>query len=93
MCICLNCERIKTCNIFFLIEQKHEEKNKRTINNFFFPQAPILSCINFFSKKKLYLFEWDVNECLSYQEKAGNWLSFYPKMIEPSSYLMFDILF
>lgn len=93
MCICLNCERINSCKIFVNIEEKHKESYKKIVKNYFFPQSAILLCINFFSKKKLYVFEWDVNECLSYQEKAGSWLSFYSKSLKLSSYLNFDIFF
>ena len=93
MCICLNCERIDNCSIFVNIEKKHKENYKRIIEAYFFPQSTILLCINFFSKKKLYAFEWDVNDCLSYQEKAGKWLYLSSKTLEPSSYLVFDILF
>lgn len=93
MCICLNCERINNCNIFIAIEEKHKENYKRKIKNYFFPQSPILLCINFFSKKKSYVFEWDVNECLSYQEKGGIWLVCSSKSLELSSYLVFDIFF
>nr|QWK42107.1 hypothetical protein [Pseudochorda nagaii] len=92
MCICLNCERINNCEIYSIIEQKHNEKRKR-VENIFFPQSPILLCINFFSKKKNYLFEWDVNECLSYQEKPGKWLLLNPEILGSSSYLTFDLLF
>nr|YP_010418058.1 hypothetical protein NNX83_pgp096 [Sargassum polycystum]YP_010418292.1 hypothetical protein Ycf34 [Sargassum plagiophyllum]USF18276.1 hypothetical protein [Sargassum polycystum]USF18510.1 hypothetical protein Ycf34 [Sargassum plagiophyllum] len=93
MCICLNCERIDNCNIFISVEKKHKENSKRIIKTYFFPQSTILLCINFFSKKNLYTFEWDVNECLSYQEKPGTWLDFSSKPLESSTYLLFDFLF
>lgn len=92
MCICLNCERINSCRIFINIEEKHKESYKRIIKNYFFPQYPILLCINFFSKKDLYVFEWDVNDCLSYQERPGMWLTFSSKSVS-SSYLVFDLVF
>lgn len=92
MCICLNCDKIKRCKIYFIIEQQHQEKTT-TIEKVFSPQAPILLCINFFSKKNLYILEWDVNECLSYQEKPGSWLSYNQKNLDFSSYLLFDLLF
>lgn len=94
MCICLNCGRINGCKVYFLIEQQHQERTE-SIDKSFFPQAPILLCINFFSKKSLYLLEWDVNECLSYEEKPGSWLGLgcEQKKLEFSSYLIFDILF
>lgn len=95
MCICLNCDRINNCSIFLLVEEKHKEKYQNIVKHYFFPQSPILLCINFFSKKNMYLFEWDVNECLSYQEDAGSWLSSPSslKTLKLSSYLKFDLLF
>lgn len=92
MCICLNCARINGCRVYFLIEQQHQEITKGLTKSFF-PQAPILFCINFFSKKSRYFVEWDVNECLSYQEKPGSWLGCEEKRLCFSSYLLFDILF
>ena len=92
MCICLNCNRINRCRIYFIIEQQHHEKIKYQ-TKLFSPQAPILLCINFFSKKSLYALEWDVNDCLSYQEKPGSWLDSNQKRLKFSSYLFFDLLF
>ena len=96
MCICLNCGRINGCRVYFLIEKQHQELTVDIdIDKYFSPQAPILLCINFFSKKRLYLLEWDVNECLSYEEKPGSWLGLgsEEKKLEFSSYLVFDRLF
>lgn len=94
MCICLNCNRITNCEVYFIVEQKHnEKKNHHTKKSLFFPQSPTLMCINFFSQKNLYLLEWDVNECLSYQEKPGNWMVFNQKNCRDSSYLSFDLFF
>nr|YP_009691402.1 Ycf34 protein [Laminaria solidungula]QEG58267.1 Ycf34 protein [Laminaria solidungula] len=28
MCICLNCNRIDNCEVYFTVEQKHNEKKK-----------------------------------------------------------------
>ena len=28
MCICLNCNRIDNCEVYFIVEQKHNEKKK-----------------------------------------------------------------
>ena len=94
MCICLNCARIDGCKVYFIIEKQHREKTifgKKS----FYPQAPILLCINFFSEKTQYFLEWDVNECLSYQESPGNWIDIDcgKKNLNLSSYLMFDLLF
>nr|YP_003289274.1 Chloroplast conserved hypothetical protein [Ectocarpus siliculosus]CAT18857.1 Chloroplast conserved hypothetical protein [Ectocarpus siliculosus]CAV31305.1 Chloroplast conserved hypothetical protein [Ectocarpus siliculosus] len=92
MCICLNCDRINSCHIYFLIEKQHQE-TKKDVEKSFSPQAPVLLCLNFFSKQGIYLLEWDVNECLSYQEKPGNWLGYQQKNLNLSSYLVFDLLF
>nr|YP_011007316.1 hypothetical protein V2495_pgp064 [Scytothamnus australis]WAM64745.1 hypothetical protein [Scytothamnus australis] len=96
MCICLNCDRIKICQIYSIIEQTHGEKqNMKTKIQMkkIFPQSPVLICLNFFSKKSTYLLEWDVNECLSYQEKPGSWLSMNLNLLHTSRYLIFDQLF
>lgn len=94
MCICLNCGRINGCRVYFIIEQQHQEKtNSLSVEKPFCPQAPILLCINFFSRKTIYLLEWDVNECLSYQEKPGSWLNSDQQRLDLSSYLVFDLLF
>ena len=90
MCICLNCSRLNGCKIYFLIEKQHQETTE-VIKKKFSPQAPILLCINFFSKQNIYILEWDVNECLSYQEKPGSWLGSDQKSLDFSSYLRFDI--
>nr|YP_009182393.1 conserved hypothetical plastid protein [Costaria costata]ALF62937.1 conserved hypothetical plastid protein [Costaria costata]QWK43811.1 hypothetical protein [Costaria costata]WAM62492.1 hypothetical protein [Costaria costata] len=93
MCICLNCDRINNCEVYSIVEQKHNEKQAYKKKRQFFPQSPTLLCINFFSKNNLYLLEWDVNECLSYQEKPGNWMLISQKNSKNSSYLSFDLLF
>nr|YP_009326969.1 hypothetical protein [Pleurocladia lacustris]ANS57622.1 hypothetical protein [Pleurocladia lacustris]ANS57766.1 hypothetical protein [Pleurocladia lacustris] len=92
MCICLNCDRINKCRLYFIIEEQHQEKIKG-LKKSFSPQGPILVCLNFFFKKRLYIIEWDVNECLSYQEKPGSWLDRNQKKLKFSSYLLFDLLF
>ena len=92
MCICLNCSRLNSCQIYSIVEQKHGEKQEH-IKTFFSPQSPILTCINFFSKEKLYTIVWDVNECLSYQEKPGSWLIKESIELSLSPYLSFDLLF
>lgn len=92
MCICLNCNRINRCKVYFIIEKQHQEITE-SIDKYFFPQAPILLCINFLSKKNLYLLEWDVSECLSYEENPGSWLISKQKKLDFSSYLLFDMLF
>nr|YP_011005071.1 hypothetical protein V2471_pgp063 [Analipus japonicus]WAM61934.1 hypothetical protein [Analipus japonicus] len=95
MCICLNCNRFSNCKIVSDIEQKHREHNRLKENKkiLFFPQSPILICLNFFFRKSLYLFEWDINECLSYEEKVGAWLLPDKKTLRSSSYLLFDSSF
>ncbi|CAM9092662.1 unnamed protein product [Discosporangium mesarthrocarpum] len=72
MCICLNCSQIRKCQIYSIIEIKHKEKKIKQ-NYIFFPQSPVIS-INLFYQKKLQKLEWDVIECLSYEEEAGSWL-------------------
>nr|QWK41822.1 hypothetical protein [Protohalopteris sp.] len=98
MCICLNCYRIDNCSIYMVVALKHKE-HIRTVKKMFYPQSPILFGLNKFSKINSFLIEWDISECLSYQDKPGNWLfSSSPKLTIPisykfSSYLVYDLLF
>lgn len=96
MCICLNCYRINNCSIYTSVAQKHKERVIFT-KKIFYPQSPIIFGLNKFSKIKSFLIEWDVNECLSYQEEPGNWLFFSsPKLLVSntfSSYLVYDLIF
>ena len=63
MCICLNCERINSCKVYYTIEQENTyNQGKKDDKKNFSPQSPILFCINFFSTKDLYMLEWDVGE-------------------------------
>nr|YP_010185245.1 hypothetical protein Ycf34 [Ishige okamurae]QVJ99589.1 hypothetical protein Ycf34 [Ishige okamurae] len=57
-----------------------------------FPQNPILTIINSFDKKisRKYEIEWDMNNCLSYEEKPGSWL---PSNTYCYYYLRFDTFF
>ncbi|CAM9093571.1 unnamed protein product [Sphacelaria rigidula] len=102
MCICLNCSQINNCYTYKFVAIKHGEQIKSIRKNFY-PQSPILFGLNKFSKKKNYLIEWDINQCLSYEEKPGNWLIssisnpiknkslfFYNSI---SSYLIYDLIF
>jgi len=100
MCICLNCSQINNCYTYESVAIKHGEQIEST-GKIFYPQSPILFGLNKFSKKNSYLIEWDINQCLSYEEKPGNWLissnsiinnsSFFSNQI--SSYLMYDLIF
>lgn len=100
MCICLNCSQINNCYTYEFVAIKHNEQIKK-MGKIFYPQSPILFGLNKFSKKKSYLLEWDINQCLSYEEKPGNWLissnSITNKSIvfsKPiSSYLIYDLIF
>nr|YP_011007602.1 hypothetical protein V2497_pgp058 [Syringoderma abyssicola]WAM65031.1 hypothetical protein [Syringoderma abyssicola] len=93
MCICLNCYHINNCSIYYTIEEKHEKKIIGQGN--FSPQSPIIICITSNSNKNIFLLEWDVNECLSYQENPGGWLSLLSTDKNPklSSYISYDLLF
>lgn len=101
MCICLNCSQINNCYTYESVALKHGEQTKSR-GKIFYPQSPILFGLSKFSKKKSYLIEWDINQCLSYEEKPGNWLissnlSILNKSIcfsNPiSSYLIYDLIF
>nr|YP_011007034.1 hypothetical protein V2492_pgp065 [Phaeostrophion irregulare]WAM64321.1 hypothetical protein [Phaeostrophion irregulare] len=88
MCICLNCNRIRECNIYSIIRISHGERAKRT-KIFFYAQSPIITSLTSYSTKDSFLIEWDVSECLSYQDTPGNWIFFenIKKKIPTSQYL------
>lgn len=102
MCICLNCSQIYNCYIYESVALKHKEQIE-IVGKFFYPQSPILFGLNKFSKKKPFLIEWDINQCLSYEEKPGNWLLFYNSLLNINnfegftrqipSYLSYDLIF
>lgn len=100
MCICLNCYRISSCDIYNLVTLKHEENN-RIKNIDFYAQSPILVSLNRFTTENSCFLEWDVHECLSYQEKPGHWLiskkrgfcSPYYLYHEIPLYLLYDYIF
>lgn len=73
MCICLNCNYLQNCRTYYLIEEAHKESHLNE-NAEFFPQSPVIS-VNFTLTNKInFGLEWDVNECISYQEKPANWI-------------------
>jgi hypothetical protein len=75
MCICLNCNYINTCKQYFFIEKNHNELNTNK-NPYFNPTQSIIS-INYNGNIDQLLIEWDLEECLSFKEKPGNWLVYY----------------
>lgn len=100
MCICLNCFRIVNCNIYSSIAEKHAERLSLDflLSQSFFPQSPVIFTILSPSLKRNFLLEWDVNECLSYQEQPGSWLNTATKFNKKNtnqnlSYLTYDGLF
>ena len=73
MCICLNCRRLYECTIYFLIEEKHQEPHFAIHRPSYKPASPIVE-INQLTKKSKVNLEWDLVECLSFEEEPGNWL-------------------
>jgi len=85
--------------MYKVVAEKHNEReflefSKKT----FFPQSTVLYSIISFSNTGIYVTEWDINECLSYQEKPGNWLILQSHFILKNnlnhfSYLNYDLCF
>lgn len=100
MCICLNCLRIFNCTIYSTIAKKHEEQIFSEFQHLsiFFPQSPIIFTLFSPALKKSFSLEWDVNECLSFQEKPGSWIitpmtSSFTSYEQNFYYLIYDTLF
>ncbi len=94
MCICLNCDRIISCSLYNLISKKHNE-SQFLFSFEFMPQSPIVQILLNSFKNRLFL-EWDVNECLSFEDNPGGWLrvgSFNKYHFQHSFYLQYDIIF
>lgn len=87
MCICLNCSQINVCQTYSIVELKHRLVTLNSIN--FFAQQPILVCINNSAVEldASYESEWDIAECLSFQEQPGIWLF---SEVFLSVYLIYD---
>ena len=91
--------------MYYNVAENHNEV--RGIQNqkgqkFFFPQSAILYSLLSYSNDINCFIEWDINECLSYVEKPGNWLALSLNEYESTnsnltsnvfSYLNYDILF
>lgn len=91
MCICLNCFHLSYCTMYKIISLQHKEKADFLIKNFFlYPQSPVIYSIISYSSKGNCLSEWDINECLSFQEKPGNWLF---QDLANYIYLNYDLLY
>ena len=79
MCICLNCKYLIYCNVYYLVEAKHlnnlfkkDQLQAYELVNFY-AYSPILY-INSFLINTEHKLEWDVVNCLSYNEVPGNWI-------------------
>ena len=85
--------------MYYNVAENHNEtKEIQNRENIFFPQSAILYSLLSYSNTGNCFIEWDINECLSYVEKPGNWLPFSLNEYEHSpsnvsSYLNYDILF
>nr|YP_010336496.1 hypothetical protein MW557_pgp192 [Rhodospora sordida]UNJ14902.1 hypothetical protein [Rhodospora sordida] len=74
MCICINCNYVKKCSIYRLIEKHHQQFdiNSQKIEKLFIPYSFVIN-INILSKSESRL-DWDVVECVSFIEAPGKWL-------------------
>nr|YP_011005381.1 hypothetical protein V2475_pgp035 [Chorda asiatica]QWK43125.1 hypothetical protein [Chorda asiatica]WAM62244.1 hypothetical protein [Chorda asiatica] len=93
LCICLNCSLVDRCKTYFLVEQKAVNNTKMVTNILLHPQSTIVTSINSFSKKYLYISEFDLATCSTFEENVGSWLFINKKNLESSSYLLFDPVF
>lgn len=74
MCICLNCRYIYECQTYEVIELKHsltKEKIVKESKKNYIPYSPVIM-VN--SNIKTGDIEWDVIDCLSFQESDGAWI-------------------
>nr|YP_010850996.1 hypothetical protein Ycf34 [Aphanocladia stichidiosa]WGH14050.1 hypothetical protein Ycf34 [Aphanocladia stichidiosa] len=75
MCICINCRHIHRCKTYEFIEKQHKDNKIKYISNYFIPMNTII-IVNI-NKKYLNIYlDWDLQECSSFIEKPGNWLTF-----------------
>lgn len=91
MCICLNCDRIISCKIYNVISKKHQE-NQIIFSSCFSPQSPIIQILLSSFKNGVFL-EWDVNECLSFEDNPGIWIITESITSKDYSYLCYDTVF
>lgn len=92
LCICLNCSLVDRCKTYFIVEQK-AVNNTKMVTNILHPQSTIVTSINSFSKKYLYISEFDLATCSTFEENVGSWLFINKNNLESSSYLLFDPIF
>lgn len=74
-----------------MISKKHNE-NQFIFSLFFVPQSPIIQILLSSIKNRLFL-EWDVNECLSFEDNPGIWLvteNFSDSYFHNYGYLQYD---
>lgn len=72
MCICLNCNFIYNCDVYQMIEEKHKQVKLKKKKNFI-PYSPLI-LVNITKIKNENEIEWDVIDCLSYEEFLGAWM-------------------
>nr|YP_010985815.1 hypothetical protein RMF00_pgp204 [Grateloupia asiatica]WOL36733.1 hypothetical protein [Grateloupia asiatica] len=73
MCICVNCNHVHICNTYALIKKQHSKSDFQKTTKF----IPTQTIIHINIKSSLYNinFDWDLQECLSFAEKPGQWLT------------------
>lgn len=72
MCICVNCIHVQKCTAYNLIRRQHGI-NYKTYGTAFTPVSTII-VVNIKSYNES-LFDWDLQECLSFTEKPGHWIN------------------
>lgn len=71
MCICVNCIHVNKCTTYNLIAQQHGRVSKIFSKTF----TPISTIIIVNIKiNNTTIFDWDLQECLSFAEKPGYWI-------------------
>nr|WGH13061.1 hypothetical protein Ycf34 [Echinothamnion sp.] len=74
MCICINCKHLVECKTYKFIEQQHNNHKIKPISNHFIPINTII-IVNINKKNLRTYLDWDVQECSSFVEQPGNWLT------------------
>lgn len=76
MCICVNCKHLDNCTIYHAVETQHQQPHI-THHPDFKPNEPSIN-INISSTGDFIEVEWDVSDCLSFQEERGKWSTLHP---------------
>ena len=75
MCICVNCVHVHRCNTYALIQKQHGKYSDYPLKTFI--PVNTLITVSISQSNNMSMFDWDLQECLSFVEKPGNWLINY----------------